>query len=183
MEVENFEAVKLKLKRLTDYQSVATIELPFRVSFNNYINNILQLNVHRESDVKLNPWMILGIALDSKENRTAVEQLDELRKNLHFNLVNGFREILRTIQDSNTIMQIAFDEYLSSNSVSYFEILMIFSITLTIVSLVLVSRELYLMTRTKNKILNIFSLLSNEEIKKVYDICDMFLDQFENGGY
>lgn len=66
---------------------------------------------------------------------------------------------------------------------SYFEILLIFCITLTIISLVLVSRELYLMTRTKNKILNIFSLLSNEEIKKVYDICDMFLDQFENGGY
>lgn len=51
MEVESFESVKLNLKRLTEYQNVVPVELQFRVSFNNYINNILQLNVHQESDV------------------------------------------------------------------------------------------------------------------------------------
>ena len=49
MEVEEFETIRIKLFRLTDYQNVVPAELPFRVSFNNYINNILQLNVNRES--------------------------------------------------------------------------------------------------------------------------------------
>ena len=49
MEVEEFETIRLELIRLTDYQNVVTVELPFRVSLNNYINNILQLNVNRES--------------------------------------------------------------------------------------------------------------------------------------
>jgi|LauGreDrversion4_2_1035121.scaffolds.fasta_scaffold23807_6 hypothetical protein len=49
MEVEEFETIRLQLTRLSDYQNVVPIELPFRVSFNNYINNILLLNVHNES--------------------------------------------------------------------------------------------------------------------------------------
>ena len=43
-------------------------------------------------------------------------------------------------------------------------------------SLYLVIRELITMQQTKIKILDIFSLLTNDEIKKVYDICDMFID-------
>ena len=125
--------------------------------------------------------MLLGISLDSKENRTI--ELDEIKKNLHFNLVNGFRVILRTIQDSNYIMQQAIDNELQSNRFTYSEILLILSLSLTATSFFLVLKELFYITRTKNKILNIFSLLSNDEIKKVYDICDMFIDQFENGGY
>jgi hypothetical protein len=49
MMVETFEAVRLSLTRLSDYQNVVPIELPFRVSLNNYVNNILLLNVHNES--------------------------------------------------------------------------------------------------------------------------------------
>lgn len=65
----------------------------------------------------LNPWMLLGINLDAKENRTI--ELDEIKKNLHFNLVNGLREILRTIQDSNYMMQLAIDNELKGKSLSY----------------------------------------------------------------
>lgn len=46
--------------------------------------------------------------------------LDEMKRDLHFNLVNGFREILRTIQDSNTMMQLAIDKELSGNILIYF---------------------------------------------------------------
>jgi hypothetical protein len=122
----------------------------------------------------LNPWMLLGINIDAKENRTI--ELDEIKKNLHFNLVNGLREILRTIQDSNYMMQLAIDNELIGKSLSYLDILLMLSLTLTATSLFLVSKELFTMARTKHKILNIFSLLSNDEIKKVYDICDMFID-------
>ncbi len=48
------------------------------------------------------------MSLDFKENRTI--ELDEMKKNLHFNLVNGFRLILRTIQDSNYMMQKSIDK-------------------------------------------------------------------------
>jgi hypothetical protein len=64
----------------------------------------------------------------------------------------------------------------------YFQSILIIGTALSAFSLFLVIKELIVMQKTKEKILDIFSLLSNDEIKKVYDICDIFIDQFENGG-
>jgi hypothetical protein len=33
--------------------------------------------------------------------------------------------------------------------------------------------------RGKLDVMKIFSMLSNEDIKRVYDLCDMYLDSFE----
>lgn len=53
-------------------------------------------------------------------------------------------------------------------------------ISLSATLLVIVLRAILKTEKGKQDIMHIFSLLSNDDIKRVYDLCDMYLENFDN---
>ncbi len=56
---------------------------------------------------------------------------------------------------------------------------MIVGLCLTGGLLAVILRAIFKTEKGKQDIMRIFSMLSNEDIKRVYDLCDMYLDNFD----
>jgi Kef-type K+ transport system membrane component KefB len=57
-----------------------------------------------------------------------------------------------------------------------FIVIMIIGIAISFTSFLLILRQIMETERTKKEIMSIFSILSTEDIKQVYDVCDLYLE-------
>jgi len=62
-----------------------------------------------------------------------------------------------------------------------FLILMILGILCVIFLFSLIAYQIFQLEKNKQRIMSIFALLQPSDVKKVYDICDAFLDRFDSG--
>lgn len=58
---------------------------------------------------------------------------------------------------------------------------MSFGLCFTTVSFAVIVYNLVQTERSKREIMTIFAMLSKDDVKLVYDICDGFIDRFDNG--
>ena len=102
-----------------------------------------------------------------------------LEKNLYFILANGLRGLLVKTMENNYKVHDTIDQIISHTVLSYLLIILSLGLLVACTLLFLSIRAILRTERGKLDVMKIFSMLSNEDIKRVYDLCDMYLDNFD----
>jgi hypothetical protein len=102
-----------------------------------------------------------------------------LEKNLYFILANGPRGLLVKTMENNQEIHDSIDQIISHTALSYLLICLCLGLLVACTLLFLAIRAILRAEQGKLDVMKIFSLLSNEDIKRVYDLCDVYLDNFE----
>jgi Icc-related predicted phosphoesterase len=100
-------------------------------------------------------------------------------KDLYFILANGFRSLLVKTMQNNDGLTRYIETQVSTDTLYYLLIIMCMGILGSAWLLILTLRATLKIERGKQDIMKIFAMLSNEDIKRVYDLCDMYLDNFD----
>jgi hypothetical protein len=95
-----------------------------------------------------------------------------------FLLVNGLRTLLLQTFDANDGIR---SELYDNLYVSQFIGLMIAEIVVTTVFICYLIYSIAQSERNKLEIMSVFSILSTEDVKLIYDQCDHYIDRFDNG--
>ena len=88
-----------------------------------------------------------------------------MERELYFNLANQFRDFISMTQYSNSQLYKRLGESTKNIYRQEFMITMILGITVSLVSFLLILRQIVETERTKREIMSIFTILSTEDIK------------------
>ncbi|TNV87907.1 hypothetical protein FGO68_gene9941 [Halteria grandinella] len=206
LDQSDFEYESIDLFRLDLSNNISTYGLPFRVALNQYLNNILMLNGTGQSDliipyallradptIKLKDFFSSPLYQDqASENITINYTLQNgtlliqtipgivsftgsspFQKNLYFVLANQLRGIRERTMEANQFMQK--NEYKETMD-SAFLAIMIVGIAVSTISIMTVLYSIWNTERNKADTLSLYAYLKMDQIKKVYDKCDEYLD-------
>ena len=88
--------------QLTDSSRIDAFPVPFRMGFNTYLNNILEIQDKNMSQIILPSPLISGTPIANK-SLGATKNITSLAKAVSFVILNGLRDIYSMVQGSRKI--------------------------------------------------------------------------------
>ena len=139
----------------------------------NYLNTIQELNTTFNLVLSSN---LLQAAPNAQypSNGSAATQYE---KDAFYMLTNALR-VLRIIIDQVTqdILVVVADPNLYSSEQTTFLIIMIAGILISSLSVILIVQHIIQSEAAKVEIIGVLTLLGGEEVTRVYDVCDRYID-------
>jgi hypothetical protein len=95
-------------------------------------------------------------------------------------LLNGLRVLLYKTHEVEDYLHAVVTELSKTHDVTQFMIIMIVGVIICACAQALIVQKIANTDRSNKEILGIFALLSLEEIDRIYNICDNYIDRIDN---
>ncbi|TNV87908.1 hypothetical protein FGO68_gene2105 [Halteria grandinella] len=178
-----FEIQSIKLFRITEDYKVDSYDIPFRIALNTYLNNILLLDTQNQSAVALDQIILQGSPVLDQQLLSQISKkkmLKQTEKDIFYILVNGFRSLRSMTEEAYLFKLQTVIEFSKNHAIANFIAIMLVGILVSFASLGFIVYQIVKNQKNKEKIMSIFALISNDQVKSVYDVCDTFIDRFHS---
>ncbi|TNV87875.1 hypothetical protein FGO68_gene16168 [Halteria grandinella] len=169
-----FELRAVMLYRITDGSLVDTYENQYKIAFNTFLNKIPILESVSQESLTINQQILNGNPM----NITLKKDLRDIDKDLFYIVANGLRSLRQTTGDASSFKLANVLSFSQTHDKVPFITIMIVGVLVSAGSLAVIVHQILINQRNKEQIMTIFALISNQQIKAVYDVCDAFIDRF-----